>query len=324
VADLPSAVDQDELDAAVEEAFNGGGEERVRAFLIVYGGAVVYERYSPNPDDGRDLIGPSYSVSKSVLSTFVGILVRDGLLDIHAPASVAEWHVDPDDPRAAITVEHMLHMATGIPWIEDPGQGSTPGDTGSNLGEMGNYPDRSAYAASLELVDAPGTVFNYSSGTSMVLARVFGDLVGSGRDGIRAFMDQELLDRIGMTSVATEFDQAGHWIGAHSADATARDFARLGLLYLRGGVWDGETIIPRSWVEYSWTPSPASAEYGAHWWLDPSRPGVASAIGAFGQFIVVDPAHDLVVVQLSELPWEGDRSLVDHVLDTFAEVVPES
>jgi CubicO group peptidase (beta-lactamase class C family) len=137
-------------------------------------------------------------------------------------------------------------------------------------------------------------------------------------------MDQELFDRIGMTSVATEFDQAGHWIGAHSADATARDFARLGLLYLRGGDWDGETIIPRSWVEYSWTPSPASAEYGAHWWLDPSRPGVASAIGAFGQFIVVDPAHDLVVVQLSELPWEGDRSLVDHVLDTFAEVVPES
>jgi CubicO group peptidase (beta-lactamase class C family) len=319
VADLPSAVDQDELDAAVEEAFNGGGEERVRAFLIVYGGAVVYERYSPNPADGPDLIGPSYSVSKSVLSTFIGILVRDGLMDIHAPASVAEWHSDPGDPRAAITVEHMLHMATGIPWNEE---------LGGNLGEMGNYPDRSAYAASLELVDAPGTVFNYSSGTSMVLARVFGDLVGSGPDEIRAFMDQELFDRIGMTSVATEFDQAGHWIGAHSADTTARDFARLGLLYLRGGVWDGETVIPRSWVEYSWTPSPASAEYGAHWWLDPSRPGVAFAIGAFGQFIVVDPAHDLVVVQLSELPWqeeeEEDRTLVDRVLDAFAEAVPES
>jgi CubicO group peptidase (beta-lactamase class C family) len=134
-------------------------------------------------------------------------------------------------------------------------------------------------------------------------------------------MDRELFDRIGMASVVTEFDQGGNWIGAYSADATARDFARFGLLYLRGGVWDDETIVPRTWVEFSRTPSPANSGYGAHWWLDPTRPGVFFAAGAYGQYTAVDPTQDLVVVQLRESPeWEDDRGLVDFVLDAFGAV----
>ena len=141
-----------------------------------------------------------------MLSAFIGILVGDERIDVHAPASVPEWHAEADDPRASITVEHMLHMATGIPWIEDP----TEPD--SNLAQMYGVPDAAAYAASLDLVDKPGSVFDYSSGTATVLARMFGEVVGSGPDETRAFMDRELFDKIGMAPVETQFDAAGTWL----------------------------------------------------------------------------------------------------------------
>jgi CubicO group peptidase (beta-lactamase class C family) len=317
VADLPDEVDTAAIDAAVEAAFSGGGDERVRAILVVHRGALVYERYSPNPADGPEVIAPSASLSKSVLSAFIGILARDERIDVTAPASVPEWHAEADDPRASITVEHMLHMATGIPWIEDPTEPN------SNLAQMYGVPDMAAYAASLDIVDPPGSVFDYSSGTATVLARVLGEVVGSGPDETRAFMDRELFDKIGMAPVVTEFDAAGTWMAGFSADATARGFAKLGLLYVRGGAWDGEQIVPAGWVNVSRTPSPANAEYGAFWWLDPARPGVLLADGAFGQVIAVDPDHDLVVVQLgANLAWDGDRPLVDLILDAFAAAAP--
>jgi CubicO group peptidase (beta-lactamase class C family) len=313
VGELPPEVDGASIDAAVEQAFNDGGAERVRAILIVHQGSLVYERYSPNPSDGPDVIGSSYSLSKSVLSAFIGILVRDELIDVHAPASVPEWHAEPDDRRAEITIEQMLQMASGISWIEDPE------DPNSNLMEMLTYPDMAAYAASLDLVEPSGSVYQYSSGTAMVLSRILGEIVGPDPDEIRAFMDRELFDRLGMTSVVTHFDEAGTWQGAFSADATARDYARFGLMFLRGGAWDGEQIVPTAWVDSARVPSPANPEYGAHWWLDPTRPGVFLADGAFGQFIAVDPSHDVVVVQLGEdLAWSGERPLVEFILDAFA------
>jgi CubicO group peptidase (beta-lactamase class C family) len=280
---------------------------------VVQGGALVYERYSPNPADGPEVIFDSYSVSKSVLSAFIGILVRDGQLDAQAPASVPEWHATADDARAAITVENMLQMASGIAWIENPE------DPNSNLLEMLAHPDMAAYAASLELGHPPGSVYQYSSGTAMVLSRMLGDIVGPDPEAVRAFMDRELFNRIGMTSVVTHFDEAGTWQGAFSANATARDYARFGLLYLRGGAWDGAEIVPTPWVDAARVPSANNPEYGAHWWLDPSRPGVFIADGAYGQFMAVDPSHDVVVVQLSEdLAWSGDRPLVEFILDAFA------
>jgi CubicO group peptidase (beta-lactamase class C family) len=315
MAGLPPDVDPDALDAAVAEALNDGGDARVRAILIVHRGALAYERYSPNPADGPDVIAESYSLSKSVLSAFIGILVRDQVLDVHAPAPVPEWHAEPDDPRAAITVEHMLHMATGIPWIEDPS------DPDSDNGRMGESADYAAYAASLELVDPPGSVFDYSSGTSTVLARIVGEAVGSGPDDTRAFMDRELFERIGMAPVETEFDPAGTWVAGWEARATARGFAKFGLLYVRGGAWDDGQVLPADWVRWTTMPSPANPEYGAHWWLDPHRDNVLLADGAFGQFIAVDPAHDVVVVQLgADLGWDGEHPLVDFILDAFADV----
>ncbi len=209
---------------------------------------------------------PSYSMAKSVTSAMIGILVRDGRLDIDEPAAVPEWHEDPDDPRAAITVRHMLHMATGIPW--DDGYLNE----GSEMYEMVRSDDAAGYAAALHPTADAGERFDYSSGTTTLLARIIGEEVGGDPDDVRAFLHEELFDKIGMTPVEIAFDRAGTWQGSYSADTTAQDYARLGLLYLRGGEWDGEQIVPEQWVEYSRTPSPAEPEYGAHWWLDPRRP----------------------------------------------------
>jgi CubicO group peptidase (beta-lactamase class C family) len=254
---------------------------------------------------------PSYSIAKSVTSAMIGILVRDGGLDVAKPAPVPEWHAAAGDPRATITVEHMLHMATGMEW-ED---GLQPGTT---MSAMLASRDMAAYAAAQTPTSKPGTTFDYNTGTTMLLARILGEVVGGGRDDTRAFMEAELFDKLGMNPVRTSFDAAGTWQGGFSADATARDYARFGLLYLRGGNWDGEHVLPEAWVEFSRTPSPANPEYGAQWWLDPSRPGIFHAIGIRGQVITVDPVHDLVIVQLSTVGGQLPLDQTEAILRTFA------
>jgi len=299
------------LDAAVDKAFAGGAEERVRGVVVAHGGAVVYERYSPNPADGPNEVMPSYSIAKSVTSAFMGILVRDGRLDIEEPAAVPEWHEDPDDPRAAITTEHLLHMASGMPWTDDYTK------PGTDMSNMLASSDMAGYAASQHPTAEPGERFEYNTGSTMLLARAFGDTVGGDPDDIRAFMDAELFDVIGMDPVTTHFDDAGTWQGGFSADTTTRSFAKLGLLYLRGGQWDGAQVLPQEWVEYTRTPSRANPEYGAQWWLDPERPGVSYAVGIRGNVITVDPAHDLVIAQTGTVGGPLALDLTEAILGQF-------
>jgi CubicO group peptidase (beta-lactamase class C family) len=301
-ADLPKGVDAGAIDSATATAFNDGGTDRLRAVVIVHGGAIVYERYSSNPSDGPDEVMPAFSIAKSVTSAIIGTLVRDGRLQLDQPAPVPEWHEDPADPRGEITLEHMLHMSTGMPW-ED---GLDPGTT---MSEMVATDDMAAYAAAQQPTWAPGERFEYNTGTTTLLARMVGGTIGADPAGVRAYLESELFDRIGMDPVRTEFDAAGTWLGGFSADTTARDYAKFGLLYLRGGIWEGEQVLPEDWVEYSRAPSPANPEYGAHWWLDLARPGVLYAVGARGQVITVDPAHDLVIVQLGTV---GGPLILDH------------
>jgi CubicO group peptidase (beta-lactamase class C family) len=315
VGDLPDGVDGSAIDAATEIASNEGGTDRLRAVVVVHGGSIVYERYSPSAADGPEEIMPAFSIAKSVTSAIIGTLVRDGRLEVDEPAPVPEWREDTADPRAEITLEHMLHMSTGMEWQD----GLEPGTT---MSEMVATDDMAAYAAAQEPTSPPGEKFEYNTGTTTLLARMVGDTIEDDPAGVRAYLEAELFDRIGMDPVRTEFDAAGTWLGGFSADTTARDYAKFGLLYLRGGLWDAEQVLPEDWVEYSRTPSPTNPEYGAHWWLDLERPGVMYAVGARGQVITVDPAHDLVIVQLATV---GGPLILDHteaILEEF--VAPNS
>jgi CubicO group peptidase (beta-lactamase class C family) len=302
-------VDRTAVDRAVETAFADGGSPRVRAVVIVHGGEIVYERYSPNRVDGRSRAMPGFSMAKSLTSALIGILVREGRLDVEAPAAVPAWRPE-SDPRHAITVDHLLRMTSGLAWTERPHN--------TDLYRLIAADDGAAYAADKELVAEPGTQFLYSSGNTMLVAGIMADEVGSGSD-FREFVDAELLDKIGIGRLDMDFDHSGTWYGGLSFETTARNFARFGLLYLRDGVWDGERILPEGWVDYSRTPVVANSDYGAGWWLDPERPGVMYAVGVDGQVITVDPAHDLTFVQLAT-DGGSDISLAvsEAILDAFS------
>jgi CubicO group peptidase (beta-lactamase class C family) len=184
--------------------------------------------------------------------------------------------------------------------------------------------DVAAYAASFPLVAAPGTVWNYSSGTSNIVARAVGAVIGGGEEAMRRFMNDRLFGPLGMRSADPRFDAAGTFIGSSFLYATAQDFARFGYLYLRGGVWEGRSLLPEGWAEHARTPTAVPATepygYGAHWWTWPGEPGSLAGHGFEGQRVVVLPARDLVVVRLGrtvEAQRNGLESLLRRVFACF-------
>jgi CubicO group peptidase (beta-lactamase class C family) len=283
LGELPPSVDRAALDSAVDAAFGApDAASRVRSIVVVQGGEITYERY--HPLDSADTVMDSFSVSKSVTSAVIGLLVGDGLLDVDEPAPVAAWS-DPADPRHEITVEHLLHMASGLEWAEEYGEGS-------RVQQMFAADRASDVPAEAPLVAEPGEEFVYSTGTTAILAGIAIDTLG-GVEEFDAYVQERLLDPLGITSMEFIDDRSGRWFGGFGANATTRDFARFGLLYLNDGVWDGRRILPEGWVDYSHEPSPANEQYGAQWWM--FREGAFEARGLFGQIVLVSQPNDLVI-----------------------------
>jgi CubicO group peptidase (beta-lactamase class C family) len=305
-APFPADVDRAAVDAAVDVAFGApDADGRVQSIVVVEGGRIVYERY--HPLDTAETIMDSYSVAKSFTSALVGLVVGDGLLDVTAPAPVALWS-DPADPRHAITTEQLLHMASGLDWTEEYSSADSP------VLAMLSAPDASASVASRPLEADPGTRFEYSTGTTAILAGIATDLLG-GPDAADAYFRERLLDPIGITSIEFMRDSEGRWLGGLGANQTTRDFARFGLLYLNDGIWDGQRLLPEGWVEYSHTPSATNPQYGAQWWM--LHPDSFEARGLFGQIILVSPAHDLVIA-INATAGGDSNTLIDTVYPLFA------
>ena len=310
--------DMAELARLLDFAFSDPAPETMgetHAFLAVQGGKVVAERYWR--EHTAQSTFPSWSEAKSITQALVGILVREGKIDIHAPADVPEWQ-EADDPRAAITLDMLLRMSSGLKFIEDYVPGSV-----SDVIEMlfgSGKEDVAAYAAGLPLEHAPDTFWSYSSGTSNIVARCAQRACGAKGDAFRDFMFRELFDPIGMRSPVPKFDAAGTFIGSSFCFCTARDFARFGLLYLRGGEWDGQRLLPEGWADYARTPTPAVPEtetlgYGAHWWLGMAGPGSFSCNGYEGQYTVLVPEKDLILVRHGRSPLEQKEEVQKWIAD---------
>ncbi len=277
------------------------------AVVVVQGGRLVAERYAGViGHSGREpeRVGPdttlrSWSMAKSVVQAWIGLLVGDGRLSLDQRAPVAAWSA-PGDPRAAVTIGHLLAMRDGLAFVEDYTEGH-PSDVIEMLWGAGAA-DVAAFAADRPLAHAPGARFNYSSGTTNILARIAGDLVGDGPEGATAYLRERLFDPIGMTSVQLRFDPAGTFVGSSSLFATARDYARFGLLYLRDGRWDGRRLLPAGWVDRARRPQGVDPDngwsYGEQWWVVGDELGGFWANGYAGQSILCVPALDLVVVRL--------------------------
>jgi CubicO group peptidase (beta-lactamase class C family) len=226
------------------------------------------------------------------------MLVAEGRLALDGPAPVPLWGA-VGDPRRAITLRHLLEMRDGLDFTEDY---EDPGSSdvlrmlfGDGQGDMASF------AADRPLAAAPGTRFNYSSGTSNIVSGVVGREVGVG-EAYRQFLHDRLFDPLGMASATANLDDAGNWIAASYVYATARDYARFGLLYLRDGLWKGQRLLPEGWVDEGRTPRSVDPDdgdyYGAHWWTRDSPFGTFWASGHEGQFIDICPVLDLVVVRM--------------------------
>ncbi len=252
-------VDGVKLEKALDAAFAEPGPDKVRktrAVVVVYDGRLVAERYAPGFDADMPLLG--WSMAKSVTNALVGILVREGALDIHRPAPVPEWQ-GPDDPRRAITLDLLLRMSSGLAFEEryDPLYDAVDMLYGSS--------DFAAFAADKSLAFEPDATWSYSSGTANIIARIVRRAAEERHDHYYDFLRRELFDRIGMTSALMEADSSGTFVGSSYCLATPRDWARFGLLYLQDGLWGGERVLPAGWVAYSTTPTEKAprGEYGA-------------------------------------------------------------
>ncbi|MFT3811531.1 MAG: serine hydrolase [Micropepsaceae bacterium] len=297
---LPASADADTLDALVSHAFSPAshtGMGETHAFIAIHKGRIVAERYLGGAYT-PDATYPSWSMAKSITQLLTGFLVAEGKVDAAAPFDAPEWR-EPGDPRATISWTDLLQMASGLTFREDYIDGGVSDVIemlfASGAGDMG------AFAASKPLEAPPGTRFNYASGTTNILARALKDLVGGGEAGMRAFMQTRLFGPLGIEKKIPKFDGSGTFIGSSYCFMRAEDFARFGLLALRGGNWRGQQILPKSWIDFARTPGPAQPEdgrgYGAQWWLNMFSPGGFSMNGYEGQWVACCPHRDLILVR---------------------------
>jgi CubicO group peptidase (beta-lactamase class C family) len=319
----PAGTDDSAADAALAELAhleaNGAGPSL--ATLVVHRGAITDEQYGPTAGRTTKLI--SWSMAKSITQAALGICVERGLLGLQQPAPVGAWQ---DDDRRHITIEHLVQMRSGLKWSEV----YTDAD-GSDVIEMlfgSGAADTAAYTASLPLKHAPGSHWEYSSGTTNVLARIIGDVVGGTQTAMHDFLQDNIFGPIGMTA-EPKFDNRGTFLGSSFVYATARDFARFGELYRLGGRWGGQQVVPSAWVARASTDVPVevgadeSFGYADHWWTwdRAGFPGAFAAHGFEGQRIIVFPDRELVVVQLSKNPDEL-RPALERPLRRLIEAYP--
>ncbi|HUD69428.1 MAG TPA: serine hydrolase [Acidimicrobiales bacterium] len=312
----PEGEATDAVDALVDRAFTDPELAETYAVVVVQHGRIVAERYggalpsfthAPTPVTATTPL-LSWSIAKSVLHAAVGILVGQGRLDLDAPARIAAWS-ELGDPRRAITLRQLLQMRDGLAWTED-----YVDDSISDVIEMlfgSGKTDVAAFAAAHELAHDPGTTFNYSSGTSNLIASIVGDVVGRGDDTVR-FLADSLFGPLGMHDARITCDDVGTFVGSSYVYCSARSFAKFATLYLRGGEWDGARLLDAAWVADAQVPvsqdtTVANTYYSHHWWLDAQ--GTFWASGYEGQRAVVCPARDCVVVRLGHTPAVGYPAL---------------
>ena len=320
------------LSAALDRAFAEPAQppyRRTRAIVIMKNGRIIAERYADGIGPETQLLG--FSMTKSVISALTGILVRQGKLKLDGPAPVAAWQ-NLEDPRHAITVDQLLRHTAGIALGS-----SLEAKLGSALEPVNTMKyaedDMADFAERAPLATAPGTAWNYHDGNTIILAHLLRNAAGGKPADALAFARRELFAPLGMRHVTLQLDASGTIEGSGEMMASARDWARLGQLYLNDGVAGGKRILPEGWVNYSATATPnAWVGIGAGFWTNQGDSFGAKfrvnhgwprdaffAKGTIGQYTIVIPSEKLVIVRLGRsLNWPPE---VDGVFDLVRDVV---
>ncbi len=287
----------EQLDRLVNTAFNEPDTAHpavnTRAVVVLYKGQLVAEQYAPGFTKKSPLLG--WSMTKSLTATMLGMLANQGKLALDDPTGIPAWQ---QDERKQITWKHLLQMNSGLRWKEDYANLS---DAVRMLFDSDGV---GAYATGLPLAAPPNTQWEYSSGTSNIIATAMQPYFASQEAYIRYPYDS-LFYRIGAYSMLIEADATGHFVGSSYSWATARDWAKMGQLYLQNGRWEGQQVLPPWWVNFVQQPAPNSNNrYGGHVWLNkggflPDVPTDMYAFNGFqGQRVFIIPSQQMVVVRL--------------------------
>lgn len=329
---------KDQLARQIDDMFTAPGVGETRAVVLMADGRIAAERYAPGYD--KDTRFVSWSMAKTVTGVLIGMLVSDGLLALDAPAPVPLWQ-RPGDPRAEITLRHLLQMRSGLRHTES---GQPPYESSEvRMIFLDGRDDMARWAEEQPLEAEPGKQFEYSSNTSVILADIAAraltasDTPEARRKAVADYLQTRLFAPLGMTSMVPEFDARGTLIGGSLMHATARDWAKLGeMLRRKGRAPGGEQLVPQRWVEAMVTPSPARANYGFQTWLNRPLPegeeqplfpdrapnSLFSLIGHMGQYVLVSPEQGVTLVRLGHSGREERQAMLQQATDVL-ELYPE-
>ena len=328
---------REELAREVDDLFSKKNIGETRAVLVLKDGKIAAERYGDGYDADTRFI--SWSMAKTITSVLVGMLIADGRLSLDEPAPVKEWQ-RPGDPRAEITLRHLLQMRAGLDHTE---AGDPPYESSEvRMLFLDGRDDMAAFAKEQPLEAEPGERFEYSSNTTVILADIVARALTDSEDpearraAVAGFMQQRLFGPLGMASMVPEFDASGTLIGGSLMHATARDWGKFGEFLRAGGLApDGELLGPSRWAEARVTSSPSARQNGFQIWMNRPR-GPASdgpspryfsdrapdslfmLIGHMGQYVFVSEDQDLTMVRLGHSDGEERVRMLEEAADVVA------
>jgi CubicO group peptidase (beta-lactamase class C family) len=301
---LPADIDPRKLRAAVDAAF-ANPEGLTAAFVVVHRGRIIAERYANGAH--RDMQLESWSMGKSVTGTLVGRLIQLGALTLEEAAPVPEWRRTPGDPRAAIRVMDLMRMSSGLRFSRGSPE-DIPGYHDHDLIYTGAI-DAFQFVTTRPLQFDPNTKGRYRNTDPLTLGLIIRDAVRKRGEEYLTWPQRELFDRIGIRRQVLETDPYGNFLLSGYDYGTARNWARIGMLYLNDGVWEGKRLLPQGFAKFVATPAPAWADssYGGMVWVNArgnwNLPRDAFAFrGAGGQETYVVPSLELVVVRMGHFP----------------------
>ncbi len=302
--DLINAQQEQQITQSIHKFFEEEDPENpknTRAIVVLYKGQLIGEKYADHVDNMTPLLG--WSMTKSITSTMAGLMIRDGHFQLNDPAPVPEWK---GTPKETITYKNLLQMSSGLAFEEEYGGYS-------DANQMLWLSDTTGIVTIPKPLEAdPGEKWYYSSGTTNLLMQLMRSYFDSDQDYYH-YLYTQLFKKIGATTFLIEPDGSGTMVGSSFGWASARDWARVGQLYLNNGYWDGESVLPASWVSFVQEDAKHAKDvYGGQFWLNNPHPGLPEDtyyMGGFhGQRVIIIPSEELVVVRLGTT---YDASILD-------------
>ena len=334
VSDENAGAPREQLARAVDRLFAEEELAETRALIVMHDGQLAAERYGA--DYGPETRFVSWSMAKTVTAVLVGMLVADGRLELDRGPPIPAWR-RPGDPRGEITLRQLLQMRSGLRHTEagDPVYESAE----VRMLFLDGRDDMAAWAEAQPLESEPGSTYEYSSNTTVILADIAARVLAGAdaspaarRDAVANYLEARLFGPLGMDTVVPEYDANGTLIGGSLVHASARDWAKFGeFLRRQGESPDGTQLVPRRWIEFMIAASPREDQYGAQTWRNVAAttgdaalfPGkgpdsLFAMIGHLGQYVLVSPDQRLTVVRLGKTPDDGRRPVVDALAEIVA------